>query len=316
MDHGRVLTAGGQRDCCLVIRTRPGDILAIAEPRRNEQGLDWVFFAVFEDFSLRVIEGGRKMDYTEIHQILLDSKSQMTGPLKVTDGHLRRLFQGSVPSWLDSILAAQLDDWWARDPAAFVNYSPKAPDLRDLDRFITTAPRIMLERWQGLLDDHQLAHCIRLSPEGAVRYALGKIPADLREDYLVQHATTALEYCRSELSGPDWAACASVLPKETYKLRMSLPSRDQAHILATVYDMLWLLPFVNPSASDRMEILDSIRQHPDVWLSLHQSDFGLLFDRLERFAKIQPSQSLIHSLIHHEDEEVRRKVFEYVPALI
>ena len=316
MDHGRVLTAGGQRACCLVIRTGPGDILAIAEPRHHKQGLDWVFFAVGEDFSLTVIEDGRKMDYTEIHQILLDSKTQMTGPLKVTDGDLRRLFQGSVPSWLDSILEAQLDDWRERDPAAFANYTPKAPNLRDLGRCITAAPCIMLERWKGLLNDHQMARCIRLSPEGAVRYALERIPAELREEYLIQHATTALEYCKSELSGSDWAACASVLPKETYKLRMSQPSRDQAYILGTVFEMLWILPFANPGAGERSEILESIREHPDVWLSLHQSDFGLLFDRLERFAKIQPSQSLLHSLMNHEDEEVRRKVFEYVPALI
>lgn len=316
MDHGRVLTAGQQRACCLVIRTRPGDILAIAEPRRNAQRLDWVFLAVSEDFSLSVIEENRKMDYTEIHQILLDSKTRMTGPLKVTDGDLRQLFQISGPPWLESILDAQLSDWQERDPAAFANYTPKAPDLRDLDRCITAAPRTMLERWMGLLNEHQLARCIRLSPEGAVRYALGEIPAELREEYLVQHATIAFEYCRSELSGPDWAACASVLPKETYQLRMSLTSRDQAYILGTVYDMLWLLPFANPSAGERMEILDSIRVHPDVWLSLHQSEFGLMFSKLERFARIRPSHDLVSALMNHENEEVRRKILECIPALI
>jgi hypothetical protein len=97
---------------------------------------------------------------------------------------------------------------------------------------------------------------------------------------------------------------------------MTLPSRDQAYILATVYQILWCLPFANPTTGERMEILDSIREHPDVWLGLHEDSFGLMFAKLERFARIRPSHDLVHALMHHEDEEVRRRILESIPALI
>jgi hypothetical protein len=150
----------------------------------------------------------------------------------------------------------------------------------------------------------------------ALRYALDRIPTHLREDFLIQHAATALEHWRSLLSGPDWVACALAQPQGVYDLRMSLSSRDQAYILGTVYQIFWCLPFLNPSTSERMEILDSIREHPDVWLTIHEYDFGQMFSKLERFARIRPSHDLITALMNHENEEVRRKILKCIPALI
>ena len=316
MNHGRVFGAGEHGDCCLVTRAAPGDLIAIAEPRLHKRGLDWVYFVVDDNFVPNVCTQNRKMGYLEVQQYLSDCLAPLSTSLELTDGMLRILFQISQPSWLTCMLTAQLADWKLRDPAAFANYTPTVPDPADLDRCVTDAPSIMLERWMELLDEHQLAECVGLSPEGAVRYALDRVPNRLLEDYLIQHAAIALEHCRSQLSGPDWAACASALPTETFKLWMTLPSRDQAYILATVCQILWRLPFANPSTGERMEILESIREHPDVWLTLHEHDFGQMFAKLERFARIRPSHDLVHALMHHEDEEVRRRILESIPALI
>jgi hypothetical protein len=150
----------------------------------------------------------------------------------------------------------------------------------------------------------------------AVCYELERIPKRLREDYLIQHAAIVLEHGRSLLSGPDWAACALAQPQAVYDLRMSLSSREQAYVLGTVYQILWRLPFANPSTSERMEILESIRQHLDVWLTLHDDSFVRMFGELDRLARIRPSHDLIHALMNHDDEEVRRKIIECIPALI
>lgn len=316
MNHGRVFGAGEHGDCCLVARATPGDLIAIAEPRLQQRGLDWVYFVVDDNYVPTAVKRNRKMDYLEVQQYLSDSLAPLSTPLELTDGMLRILFQSTCPSWLAAIITAQLADWKLRDPAAFANYTPKVPDPADLDRCVTAAPSIMLERWMELLDQNQLAKCVGLSPEGAVRYALDRIPNRLIEDYLIRHAAIALEHCRARLSGPDWAACASALPTETYNLRMTLPSRDQAYILGTVYQILWCLPFANPSTGERIEILDSIREHPDVWLALHENNYGLMFEKLERFARIRANHDLIHALMHHENAAVRHKIIECIPALI
>lgn len=312
MDQGRVLTARAKRNCGLLIRTRPGDILAIVEPRPRKQGLNWLFLAVEEDFVLTVIENTRKLDYTEIQRFQTDAETPLTKSLKVTDEDLRRLFEASCPPWLDSILQSQLHDWNARDPAAFAYYTPTVPASGDLDRCITADPLIMLERWKDQLSERQLAKCIGLSPEGAVRYAFDKIPVRLREEYLARHAAIALHHWRHLLSGKDWAACAQAQPKETFDLRMSLTSRDRAYILATVYDILWLHPFTNPDSAERKEIIESILEHPDVWLSLHQSCFRTMFGQLERLTMIRPGMTEIDALRNHRNEEIRNRIHEYI----
>jgi hypothetical protein len=316
MNHGRVFGAGEHGDCCLVIRATAGDLIAIAEPRHQDRRLDWVYYVVDDNCVPTFFERSRKMGYLEIRQFFSDSLATLSDSMELTDGMLRILFQASQPSWLACILNVQLADWKLRDPAAFANFTPKLPDPADLDRCVSAAPRCMLERWMDLLDEQQLAKCVGLSPEGAVRYALDRIPNRLLEDYLIKHAAIALDHCRARLSGPDWAACASALPTETFKLRMTLPSHEQAYILATVYQILWRLPFANPSTGERMEILESIREHPDVWLTTHEDSFGQMFAKLERFARIRPNHDLIHALMHHEDEAVRRKILESIPALI
>ena len=312
MDQGRVLTARPKRNCGLVIRTKPGDILVIVEPRPRKQGLNWLFLAVGEDFSLTVIEDRRKLSYPEIQQFQSDSKTPLTRSLKVTDEDLRKLFQASCPPWLDSILQSQLHDWRARDTAAFAHYTPTVPAPNDLDRCIIAAPLVMLERWRDFLNGQQLVKCIGLSSEGAVRYAFDKIPVRLREEYLVRHAAIALHHWRHFLSGKDWAACAQAQPKETYNLRMSLPSRDRAYILATVYEIIWILPFTNPDSAERKEIIESIVEHPDVWLSLHQSCFRTMFGQLERLTMIRPGITEIDALRNDQNEEVRSRIHEYI----
>ena len=312
MDRGRMFAAGARRNCCLVTKATPGDLIVIAEPRYREARLDWFLFAVGEDFVPQTIGKGRKPTYSEIHEILSNTQTRPHESLLLTNGDLRRLFQAHVPSWLESILSAQLDRWRALDPAAFVNFTPSAPDPGDLDRCITASPYTMLERWKALLDQRMLTRCIGLSPEGAVRYALDQIPDHLRKDYLFGNAALALELWQAELSETDWCICAQALPKETYDLRMSLSTRKRACVLATVYKILWMLPFVNPSTGERKEILESILEHPDVWLSLHQSSFSQMFGKLGLLASIRPGTHEIHSLMNHSNEEVRNRLHEYI----
>jgi hypothetical protein len=314
MDKGRVFAANFGRSCCLVTKTRPGDLIVIAEPRHQGSQLDWLFLTVGEDFVPQTIEQGRKPSYSEIRAILANKQIRPSKSLALTNSDLRRLFQANVPSWLQSILVAQLEGWRERDLAAYVNFTPSAPGPGELDHCVTASPSIMLERWKTVIDARLLGRCIRLSPEGSVRYALAEIPDHLRENYLFENAAIALDVCQAQLTETDWCICARALPKETFELRMSLSTRNRAHILATLYKVLWPLPFMNPSAGERMEILESIRDHPDVWLYLHRSSFIQLFGKLDRLASIRPGLPEIDLLMNHHDEEVRNKIHEYIAS--
>lgn len=313
MDKGRVF-AGESRRNCLVIKARPDDLIVIAEPRSQGSQLDWLFLRIGEDLVPQTIEQGRKPCYSEIREILSSKHIRPTKSLALTNGDLRRLFRAQAPAWLESILSAQLEEWRTQNLAAYVNYTPSAPDTVDLDRCVTASPCIMLERWKTVLDERLLERCIKLSPEGAVRYALAEIPDHLREDYLFDNAVIALNVCRAELSETDWCIVARALPRESYKLRMSLDTRKRAHILATLYEILWMLPFANPSPGERKEILESILDHPDIWLSLHQSSFGRMFTKLEKLASIRPDLPEIDSLMNHHEDEVRNKIHEYIAS--
>jgi hypothetical protein len=314
IDKGRVFAGGSRRNCVLAIKARPDDLIVIAEPRHQGSQLDWLFLRIVEGFVPEIIEQGRKPSYSEIREILANKQIRPSKSLALTNGDLRRLFEAQMPAWLESILSAQLDGWRARDLAAYVNFTPSAPDPGDLDRCVTASPCIMLERWKTVLDERLLERCIRLSPEGAVRYALIEIPDHLREDYLYDNAAIALDVCRAELSETDWCICARARPKEAYDLRTSLSSRKRAFILATLYEIFWMLPFSNPTAGQRQEILESIWEHPDVWLSLHRSSFIQLFGKLDRLASIWPGLPEIDSLRNHHDEEVRNKIHEYIAS--
>lgn len=316
MDRGRVFTAGSRRACCLVIKAKPGDLVSIAEPQSHKAPLSWLFLSIGEDFFPHVIESTRKLTYPEIHQHLLLQRSGLSGSQPLTIGNLRRLFETPNPPWLDSILSAQLDAWRLRDPAAFVNHTPSAPEPVDLDRGIAAAPSIILERWKNLLDARRLEQCIRLSPEAAVKFALSEIPNHLREEYLFENAEIALDLWPAELSESDWATCARSLPKEVFERRMPLPSRVQAVILASVFEMLWAIPFLNPSAAERKEIIASLLEHPDVWLSCHSSGFCRLLKRLDELTGIRLQSHEILTLTNHSDVSVRDGILEYIATVM
>jgi hypothetical protein len=314
MDKGRVFSGESRRNCCLVIKAQPGDLIVIAEPRHRGSQLDWLFFRIGEDFVPHTIEQGRKPCYSEARALLANKMTRPSESMVLTNSDIRHLFQAQAPTWLESILSAQLDGWRTTDLAAYVNFTPSAPDPGDLDRCVTASPCTMLERWKTVLDERLLAHCIRLSPEGAVRYALAEIPDHLREDYLYDNAVIALDVCRTELTETDWCIVARALPRETYNLRMSLDTRKRAHIFATLCEVLWMLPFANPSPGERKEILESILEHPGIWLSLHRSSFIQLFGKLERLASISPDLPEIDSLMYHHEDEVRNKIHEYIAS--
>jgi hypothetical protein len=62
------------------------------------------------------------------------------------------------------------------------------------------------------------------------------------------------------------------------------------------------------------EIMESIVEHPDVWLSLHESNFIRMFEKIEQVASVRPGSNEIQSLINHSNNNVRKCIHEYIAS--
>jgi hypothetical protein len=170
----------------------------------------------------------------------------------------------------------------------------------------------MLARWRHLMEPDQLRRCAELSPSGAVRYASDHIPPELREEYLRNHATTALTHSLEKLTGLDLVVCAGEKPQTAFDKREKLNPELRAYVLATVYQFLLPLPFLQPSAQNRIEIIQSVREHPEVWLSYHDWSFVRVFHELRCQASIRDDWGDLTYLNDHADPRVRKAFLNWV----
>lgn len=183
-------------------------------------------------------------------------------------------------------------------------------------RCIEAEPFTMLERWRQLMAPDQLRRCAELSPSGAVSFAFDHIPPERRDEYLSDHATAVLTHSFDKLTGPDLAVCAGVKPGLVYEKRGSLTPELRTHVLATVYQLLWSARLGPPSIRVRNVILQSLREHPVVWLSLHDWSFLRIYRELQRLAFIRPGWDEIKNLDHHADPEVRKAFHDFVATRV
>ena len=166
------------------------------------------------------------------------------------------------------------------------------------------------------MTEDQRQRCALRSPEGAVRFASESIPPERREEYLRTHAKSALEHSLSKLSGPDLVVCAGDKPQLAFDKREKLSPELRAYVLATVYQFVWPAPIGKPSARDRNEILQSVREHPGVWLSLHGWSFVRVCQELQRQASIRPGSDDFTILNQHADPKVREAFLDWAATQI
>jgi hypothetical protein len=162
------------------------------------------------------------------------------------------------------------------------------------------------------MEPDQLRRCAELSPSGAVRFAVDHIPPERREEYLRTHSKSALVHSLPKLSGPDLVTCAGDSPQLAFDMREKLTPELRAYVLATVYQYLWPAPFGKPSAQDQIEIIQSVRELPEVWLSLHDWSLVRVFQELRRQASIRHGWGDLTHLNHHADPAVRHAFLNWV----
>jgi hypothetical protein len=312
VDHGRVFGHGLGTRSAMLVNVQPYSLIAAAERLKYGKGIRWQYFQLGSNFEVNLVPSRRRLEYNEIHEILKDLPEHHTASLNLSDQDLVDVFAGPQPEWFEVIAETQIEHWRKQNPECYARFAAEFPQGGDISRCIAAAPYTMLARWHDQMTEDQRQRCALRSPEGAVRFACDSIPPELREEYLRKHAKSALEHSLAKLSGPDLVVCASDKPKLAYEKRGNLDPERRAYVLATVYQFLWAAPFEKSPAQDQIEIIESVREHPEVWLSLHDWSFVRVFHELQRQASIRDGWGDLTYLNDHADPAVRHAFLDWV----
>lgn len=312
MDPGRVIGHGLGERCAMLVEAVPYSLISVSERPNHGRGVRWRFYQIGCDLEVTLVENRRKLGYDEIRKILWDWPEHQSASLVLSDHDLTEVFRGPQPDWFRRIAKAQLEHWRTQKPGSYARIAPNCPEGEDFSRCIEAEPFIMLARWRHLMEPDQLRRCAELSPSGAVRFAVDHIPPERREEYLRNHSKSALVHSLPKLSGPDLVTCAGDSPQLAFDKREKLTPELRAYVLATVYQFLWPAPIRQPSAQERNEILQSVRDHPAVWLSLHDWSLVRVFHELRRQASIRDGWDDLTHLNDHADPAVRHAFLNWV----
>jgi len=316
MDRGRVIGHGLGDKCAMLVEAVPYSIVSVSELLNHGRGVRWRFFQIGSDLEVTLIESRRKLGYDEIRKLLWDLPEHQAASLVLSDNDLTEVFRGPQPDWFRRIAKAQLEHWRTQKPVSYARIAPNCPEGEDFSRCIEAEPFIMLARWRHLMGPDQIRRCAELSPSGAVRFAVDHIPPERREEYLRNHSKSALVHSLPKLSGPDLVICAGDSPQLAFDKREKLTPELRAYVLATVYQFLWPAPIRQPSAQERNEILQSVRDHPEVWLTLHDWSLVRVVKELRRQASIQDGWGDLTHLNDHADPAVRHAFLNYFATQI
>jgi hypothetical protein len=312
VDHGLVIGHGLGTRCAMLVKAHPYSLIAAAERLKGGRGIRWRYFQLGSNFEVDLVESGRRFEYNEIHEILKDLPEHQTESLNLSDQDLVDVFGRPQPEWFQVIVKTQMEHWQKHNPECFARFAAEFPQGGDISRCIEAGPFSMLARWHDQMTEDQRQRCALRSPEGAVRFACDSIPSELREEYLRKHAKSALEHSLSKLSGPDLVVCAGDKPQLAYEKRGNLDPKPRAYVLATVYPFLWAAPFEKSPAQDQIEIIESVREHPEVWLSLHDWSLVRVFHGLRCQASIRDGWGDLTHLHEHADPAVRHAFLDWV----
>ncbi|RYD31499.1 MAG: hypothetical protein EOP85_22700 [Verrucomicrobiaceae bacterium] len=300
----------------MVVEVAPYSLVSVAERLNYGKGVSWRFFQIGSNFDVTLVESRRKLGYDEIRKFMWGLPEHQSASLLLSDHDLMEIFRSPQPEWFRRIAEAQAEHWRINQTACYARIAPNFPEGGDISRCIEAEPFTMLERWRHLMASDQLRRCAELSPSGAVRFAFDHIPPDRRDEYLSDHAAAAVTHSFTKLTGPDLVVCARVKPDIVYEKRGSLSPELGAHVLATAYQFLWPSQMGPPSVQIRNEILQSLREHPEVWLSLHDWSFVQIHRELQRLVSIRPDWDDVENFYHHADPEVRHAFLNFVATQI
>lgn len=304
----------------LLVNTTPGCLIQIIEWRPEIGHMIGIYYRIGPEYEVEFIKSeGREISRFEIEIFLHASSFDEAGPREFQNCDLQPLFHNKLPPWLREIVDAQLNHWRVHNVGMFYRFTPWPVDQEDIWRCVKAAPYWALRRWKDRLTSYQLMRCIRMSPLGAVCFAVERLPVILRKNLLDKYTAEALFHAADKMTEAELIRCATKDPGVALSLgcRRRLPPALQATLLAAKYQKI--VPWKMDEALLRdlqRDILESIGAFPAEWLAAHEGGFAGVYEGLASHLSVRPEGSMLIEMRDRMEPPYQKAFTAYIGSLI
>jgi len=291
--QGAILGRDEGKPSALIIDVHQRDLVVIRSRERKEGDFTYQYFRIGHDCVPRRLELActshlqqEVIDQVELCNI--DADRQVDS----CDLVLMEFLAESHPAWLDDILSRQIEHWRQNKPERFLILAPSRATSAEIALCIINHPLIALAHFKNCLSRRQIKSCVRRSLRGPVMHAFKELPPDLVNKAVVDHPQEMIRYAASKLTDSQLFECAQLAPYAAFRCRLGMPPARRAAMLAISYPYCAFYYYGKPAVL-RAEFIESITNHPAVWLSFHDQSYSELFGRLrDRLGLIMTASDL------------------------
>jgi hypothetical protein len=301
---GRVVGGEPGTPMAIVVRAAPGTLIELPESQKPYFPSVRLGLRVTPDFGL----------IPEDSLVRSNADSQTSQMMYYDDELLPVFADRNLPSWLRTILDAQLNYWNKHHAETYYRFTPWPVRGEEFVRCIKAAPYWALARWKHELFPHQIDYCANRSGAAAVAFCLERIPGFRRNSFLAEHAEDALIHARHRMSEHQIILCAEKAPDTALRLRNNLPPALRARVFA---HLVRLRPWDYSDLPSELkeEILESIASFPQAWLDCY-GNFDSAMEMIAKRLSIQPDGPISLSLYERMDPAGKEAFLQYIVSRI
>ncbi len=292
---GQVFGHNQARSFVLIIKVTPWSVIQVVEWLPEKGHVGEVVYQVGANFELLPVPvDGFHFTQRQAQGLLHSSVVPEAEDLRITESDTRLLFSNDQPPWLQEIIHSQLTHWRIHNVGLYFQHTFWNLNQEDLWHCVKAAPYWALARWQNRLKPYQIDLCVRTSPRGAISFATERLSRYHRQLYLEEFPVDALTHAAEKLTEDELVSCANKEPSAalSYPCRRHLPTHLRAtlmaNLLATCYRERRSIRLTGPIDELERDLIDSIVDYPDEWLSTHNGSFIEVMDALATQLAVRP----------------------------
>jgi hypothetical protein len=303
---GRVFRGKSGTQEVAVIRARPGALIGFPNSSNVWDSADSLCLKIEKDFTVELVAKSAP------EPSVWSSVEFMVRT--VDDEELIEIFGNcDLPTWLRSILDAQLRCWHKYNPDAYFRFTPGPLNSEELERCIRTAPYHALARWKNELSTRpkdQITDCMRRSRSGAVAFCLERIRPSRREKRILRHTHDALKHALEKLTDDEIIKCSEGSPYLTLEAHSRISPVLMAEVFPRVIPQV-RIPFECLPPGLEVHILESIAKFPSVWIN-HYGSLTKAMELLTVCLGICPDGETVGALLARMDPSGKKSFTEYI----
>ena len=316
ISRGAVLGRDVGEPSALILDVRQRDLVVIRSRERKEGDFSCQCYRIGHDWVPRRLELActsylpqEFIDQVELSDI--DADRQVDS----CDLVLMEFLAESHPTWLEDILSRQIEHWRQNKLERFLRLAPSRATSDEIALCIINHPLIALAHFNNCLSRRQIKSCVRRSLRGAVMHAFEELSPALVNKAVVDHPHEMIRYAASKLTDSQLLECAQLAPYAAFQCRSGMPPARRAAMLAISFPYCAIYYYAKPTAL-RSELLQSITNHPAVWLSFHNQSYSELFGGLRHRLGLIMTTSDLRGIMRGTPAEYHEPLMHHIAGQI